>query len=1023
MEALPDWVEAFNERKLPDSYFGKQWERLLPASVYEERAGIDARPNEENNRQSGITFPHTITGGLERPGTAFHNAFKHTPWSNDVELAFARQLIIEEQLGDDDIPDVFVVSLSGNDYVGHDYGPFSQEVLDMTLRTDRQLADFMAFIDERVGLDRSLLVLTSDHGVVPLPEELARAGMAAGRVATVELTAFVEKRLDAALGEDDWVRHLHSTGLYLNLDAIERHGLRREDVEQLGAQALVAHPGVAAAYTRTQILNGQLPDTPLTRRVTNSFHPDKSGDVHPGRCSVSLALRRIQRSAVRNVARSAVRLRRARAAAFLRKVGPTRKIPLPCRHGGCDADALHDPWHIDAVRPRRPRDRGNFAQVSRRALALVTAMLLAGPLGHTQQETITAAPAFTPEMLEALPTTGWLTNGGNVENLRYSPLDEINRETVDGLGAVWRVRLEGSGVGQKYSGEAQPIVYDGVVYVVTGADDVFAISVDSGRILWRYTAKLDPDISTVCCGWTSRGVGLGDGKVFVGQLDGKLVALDQRTGEPVWSVQAARWQEGYTITSAPLYYDGLVITGFAGGEHGIRGRVSAFSADDGAPAWVFYTIPGPGEFGHDTWPRDNDVWMHGGAAVWQTPAVDPELGLLYVSTGNPGPDFNGAVRAGDNLFSVSILAIDVDTGEYRWHFQQVHHDLWDYDSASPVVLFDVAIDGVERKAIAEASKTGWVYILDRTNGEPLIGIEERAVPQEPRQATAATQPYPIGDAFVPQSIDIAPEGYTLVNQGRIFTPFWTEGAVAKPSPLGGTNWQPTAYDPTTATLYVCASDKIQVFTGGDSGFRDSRRRRILRWRHVLLRSDTRDRHLRGGGHADQSVDLAPAMGRYLLQRFACHRRRTRLRRAQRRPPHGARLQHRCPPVGVPDRRRGELRGQHLRSRRRAARGRLLRRKPLRRIAARGQRVALLAEWHARAGHRSSSDVEPGKEAEPRGRRRAGTADLRRSLRFLPRPVGRTAVMAGRRCSASTTPRQPHGSSARVAPTCRRWARV
>lgn len=456
--------------------------------------------------------------------------------------------------------------------------------------------------------------------------------------------------------------------------------------------------------------------------------------------------------------------------------------------------------------------------MSRRALALVTAMLLAGPLGHTQQETITAAPAFTPEMLEALPTTGWLTNGGNIYNQRYSPLDEINRETVDGLGAVWRVRLEGSGVGQKYSGEAQPIVYDGVVYVVTGADDVFAIGVDSGRILWRYTAKLDPDISTVCCGWTSRGVGLGDGKVFVGQLDGKLVALDQRTGEPVWSVQAARWQEGYTITSAPLYYDGLVITGFAGGERGIRGRVSAFSADDGAPAWVFYTIPGPGEFGHDTWPRDNDVWMHGGAAVWQTPAVDPELGLLYVSTGNPGPDFNGAVRAGDNLFSVSILAIDVDTGEYRWHFQQVHHDLWDYDSASPVVLFDVAIDGVERKAIAEASKTGWVYILDRTNGEPLIGIEERAVPQEPRQATAATQPYPIGDAFVPQSIDIAPEGYTLVNQGRIFTPFWTEGAVAKPSPLGGTNWQPTAYDPTTATLYVCASDKIQVFTGGDRDF-------------------------------------------------------------------------------------------------------------------------------------------------------------------------------------------------------------
>jgi PQQ-dependent dehydrogenase (methanol/ethanol family) len=330
--------------------------------------------------------------------------------------------------------------------------------------------------------------------------------------------------------------------------------------------------------------------------------------------------------------------------------------------------------------------------------------------------------ALSVEALVAPPSDRWPTNGGNIYNQRYSSLDEINLETVGNLGAVWRVHLEGSGVGQKYSGEAQPIVSDGVIYLVTGANDVFAISVVSGQIEWRYSANLDPDISPICCGWTSRGVGLGDGKVYVGQLDGQLVALDQRTGQVVWSTQAARWEDGYSITSAPLYYDGLVITGFAGAEYGIRGRVSAFHAADGSPAWVFHTIPGPGEVGHDTWPQDNEVWMHGGASVWQTPAVDPKLGLLYFSTGNPGPDFNGAVRAGDNLFSVSIVAIDVATGQYRWHFQQVHHDLWDYDSPSPVVLFDVEIDGVVREALAEASKTGWVYILDRTNGEPLIGI-------------------------------------------------------------------------------------------------------------------------------------------------------------------------------------------------------------------------------------------------------------------------------------------------------------
>ncbi|MED5377194.1 MAG: PQQ-binding-like beta-propeller repeat protein [Acidobacteriota bacterium] len=441
-----------------------------------------------------------------------------------------------------------------------------------------------------------------------------------------------------------------------------------------------------------------------------------------------------------------------------------------------------------------------------------------GVYGQSIPSAASEDQARSIEALVAPPRDSWPTNGGNIYNQRYSPLDEINRETVGDLGAVWRLHLEGSGVGQKYSGEAQPIVSDGVIYIVTGANDVFAIDIDSGQIHWRYNANLDPDISPICCGWTSRGVGLGNGKVYVGQLDGQLIALDQQTGKLAWSVQAARWEDGYSITSAPLYFDGLVITGFAGAEYGIRGRVSAFHAADGSPAWVFHTVPGPGEVGHDTWPQDNDVWMHGGASVWQTPAVDPELGLLYFSTGNPGPDFNGAVRAGDNLFSVSIVAIDVATGDYRWHFQQVHHDLWDYDSPSPVVLFDVEIDGVVRKALAEASKTGWVYILDRTNGEPLIGIEERPVPQEPRQATAATQPYPIGDAIVPQSIDIAPEGYTLVNGGRIFTPFWTEGVVAKPSPFGGINWPPPAYDPATATLYVCANDRTQFFNGGDRDF-------------------------------------------------------------------------------------------------------------------------------------------------------------------------------------------------------------
>ena len=401
----------------------------------------------------------------------------------------------------------------------------------------------------------------------------------------------------------------------------------------------------------------------------------------------------------------------------------------------------------------------------------------------------------------------WPTNGGSFTNQRFSPLNQINRDNVANLKAVWRAHLNGSGMETKHSAEGTPIYQDGVLYMSTGDSDVFAVDFDSGEILWDYISVFPEGMGQqVCCGWDNRGVAIGDGKVFVGQLDAKLVALDQATGEIAWEAQGMRWEDGYSITSAPLYYDGLVITGYSGAEKGVRGLVQAFDAASGEEVWTFWTIPGPGEFGHDTWPQDNDVWRYGGGTVWQTPALDPELGLIYFSTGNPGPDMNGKIRPGDNLFSTSMVAVDVHTGEYRWHFQQVHHDLWDYDAPNPVIIFDMELNGEIRQAVAEASKTGWVYILDRITGEPLIGIEEKPVPQLAEQFTAPTQPHPVGDAFIPQFIDVAPEGTQLVNQGRIFTPFLYEPVLVQPGLAGGANWAPSAYYPARQTMYVCASE-------------------------------------------------------------------------------------------------------------------------------------------------------------------------------------------------------------------------
>jgi len=423
------------------------------------------------------------------------------------------------------------------------------------------------------------------------------------------------------------------------------------------------------------------------------------------------------------------------------------------------------------------------------------------------------APSFrSPTQQELSSTkaasTNWITYGGALNNERYSTLDQINTGNVGQLKGAWLTRLN-SGRGTKYRFEPDPLVIDGVMYIPTGNDDIFALDAKTGRKLWEYDSDIPQVNDALCCGWDNRGLAAGGGKIFSGQLDGSMIALDQKTGQLAWRTQLEDYKEGYSITGATRYYDGLVFTGMSGGERGIRGRVYGIDAKTGAEAWRFYTVPGPGDIGSDTWPMNDPdpikatIYQRGGATVWQGPAIDPELGMLYFSTGNATP-WEGSLRPGDSLFSASVLALDYKTGQYKWHFQEVRHELWDYDGPSPVVLFDQMYNGQMRKGLYHANKTGWLYFLDRTNGQPLIGMDYRAVPQEPRQNTADTQPYPVGDAFVSQCPEPMPQ---FALSGCIFTPYWDVPVVIRPNADGGAGFNPTSYHPPTGYVFVSGKEQ------------------------------------------------------------------------------------------------------------------------------------------------------------------------------------------------------------------------
>ena len=399
----------------------------------------------------------------------------------------------------------------------------------------------------------------------------------------------------------------------------------------------------------------------------------------------------------------------------------------------------------------------------------------------------TARAQLTPErLLEAEKEPGnWLTYSGNYRSWRFSPLDRITRENVHQLRLKWVHQMRNPQV------ETTPLVVDGVLYLTEPPNDVAALDAETGRVFWRYRRSLPTDLRA-CCGKVNRGLAMQGETLFMGTLDAHLVALDARTGDVVWDVEVADYRQGYAITGAPLSVKNQIVTGIAGGEYGIRGFLDAYDAETGERKWRFYTVPAPGEHGNDTW--EGDSWKTGGAPTWVTGSYDSELNLIVWGTGNPSPDWNGDDREGDNLYSDSAIALDADTGELKWHFQFVPHDVHDWDAVQVPVLVDGDWEGRPRRLVYWAHRGGFYYVLDRTTGQFLFGT-----------------PF----AKVTWASGLDENGQPIRNPGIDPT---EEGVALWPGVQGATNWYSPSYNPETGLFYLTAWENKGLYRKDDAEY-------------------------------------------------------------------------------------------------------------------------------------------------------------------------------------------------------------
>jgi alcohol dehydrogenase (cytochrome c) len=374
--------------------------------------------------------------------------------------------------------------------------------------------------------------------------------------------------------------------------------------------------------------------------------------------------------------------------------------------------------------------------------------------------------------------TRWPTYSGDYSGQRHSPLQQITPENVHRLAAQWAFQ---TGIIPRRGFEGTPLVVDGIVYLTGPFNSAWALDARNGRSLWRYRRELPGDLTYGAISPVNRGFGLLGDRLFIPTADAHLVALNAKTGMVAWDVVLADYKIGYAATAAPIVIKDKVIVGISGGDFPTRGFIDAYDPSSGARLWRFYTIPGPGEPGSETWPAA-DAMARGGGATWVTGSYDPDLNLLYWGTGNPNPLYYGEDRKGTNLYTASIVALDADTGTLKWHFQFTPHDTHDWDSNHVPVLGEFTIDGQPRRVVMVANRNGFFYVLDRATGKLLVGK-------------------PFSDTTWAR--ELGPDGHPIVlNDG-------SKGCL--PDQWGSTNHMPASFDPVRRLFFVTVRETCATY--------------------------------------------------------------------------------------------------------------------------------------------------------------------------------------------------------------------